>query len=525
MDGYNLMMKKYLPLTLILLFVVDAGSSAFAQFAHDFRHRMEIPEILNVHSSETHLYVLSESEGLVVFRAHGDSPKWLYSSTGMQQRGHIMDSDIRFAYIYGDNRRLTVVEPTSVLGVYSATVLPARPLAVERISNNLYVALGSNGFGKINLETPEAVDGDIEYPFEDIFGGSRVQSLASDRNRTLYALSNDNQIDIFSLSSDPEREDQLEHIERVETERRIEKIFITDQELIGADRSGNIYLINSDGRMRQTAQVNSTVDKIDIWNNHLVVRTSDYKLWIGEFGNSLREWKSDTNAGNYFTVTEDKLWVSEFNQISPVVLTSGEEGRSDQSGTGEFALQPIEDITLPFPRALILPIKLENGYSPGEVTFSYSASFNNAKIRGNTFYWQPSATQTGRQRVTVTATNRSGQNASREFMIDLRPFNAPPRFSSARPITVPVSEQFEYQIDAIDPDGMDQELIRYLGVDLPSGARINEKSGRFTWTPNIRQVGEHTFQVIATDQFGAAASQDFEIRVVEIEESNSDQEF
>jgi len=519
------MMKKYLPLTLLLLFLVDAGSSAFAQYAHDFRHRMEIPDILNVHSSETHLYVLSESEGLIVFRAHGDSPQWLYSSTGMQQRGHIMHSDIRFAYIYGDNRRLTVVEPTSVLGVYSSTVLPARPLDVERILNNLYVALGTNGFGKVNLETPEAVDGNVEYPFEEIFKDSRVQSLASDRNRTLYVLSNGNQIDIFSLSSDPDMEDQIEHVEQVETERSIEKIFIADQELIGADRTGNIFLINSDGRMRQTAQVNSAVDKISIWNNHLVVRTSDNKLWIGEFGNSLTEWKSDADAGNYFTVTEDKLWVSEFNQISPVVLTSGDENSSIDNSTGEFALQQIEDVTLPFPRPLILPIKLENGYNPGEVTFSYSASFNNAKIRGNTFYWQPSATQTGRQRVTITATNRAGQNASQEFMIDLRPFNAPPRFSSARPITIPVGEQFEFQIDAIDPDGMDQDLIRYLGVDLPSGARINEKSGRFAWNPNIRQVGEHTFQVIATDQFGAAASQDFEIRVVEIEESNSDQEF
>ncbi len=518
------MMKKYLPLTLLLLFVVDAGSSAFAQFAHDFRHRMEIPEILNVHSSETHLYVLSESEGLIVFRAHEDSPQWLYSSTGMQQRGHIIDSDIRFAYIYGNNRRLTVVEPTSVLGVYSSTVLPARPLAVERISNNLYVALGSDGLGKINLETPEAVDSDVEYPFEQIFRDNRVQSLASDRNRTLYALSNGNQIDIFSLSSDPDMEDQLEHIERVETERSIEKIFITDQELIGSDREGNIYLIDSNGSMRRTAQVNSTVDKIRVWNDHLIVRTTEGKLWTGEFGDSLTEWKSDSNAGNYFTVTGNQLWVSEFNQISPVVLTSGENDASGRSGQTEFALQPIDNITLPFPRPLILPIKLENSYNPGEVTFSYSSSFNNARIRGNTFYWQPSATQTGRHRVTITATNSAGQNASQEFMIDLRPFNAPPRFSSARPITVPVGEQFEYQIDAIDPDGMDQDLIRYLGVDLPSGARINEKSGRFTWTPNIRQVGSHTFQVIATDQFGAAASQDFEIRVVEIEESNSDQE-
>jgi hypothetical protein len=524
MDGYSLMMKKFLPLTFLLLFILDAGTAVFAQWAHDFRHRMEIPEIINVHSSETHLYILSESEGLIVFRTHEDSLQWLYSSTGMQQRGNYIESDIRFAYIYGSNRRLTIVEPTSVLGVYSSTVLPASPKSVERVANNLYIALGNTGLGKISLETPESVDASVEYPFENILNGNDVQSLASDRNRTLYVLSNGNQIDIFSLSSDEDEEGNLEHNESVETERNIEKLFITDDELIGTDRSGNIFLINSDGRMRQTARTNSAVDKLEIWNNHLVVRTVDGNLWMGEFGSELTEWKSDSDAGNYFTVTEEQLWVSEFNQISPVVLTSGDNSGSNRSSASGLALRPIEDITLPFPRPLILPIKLESSYEPGEVSFSYNASFNNASIRGKTFYWQPSATQTGRHRVTITATNSSGQSDSEEFMIDLRPFNAPPRFSSVRPISIPVNESFEYKIDAIDPDGMNQDLIRYLGVDLPDGARINEKNGRFTWTPNIRQVGSHTFQVIATDQFGAAASQDFEIRVVEIEESNSDQE-
>jgi hypothetical protein len=35
-------------------------------------------------------------------------------------------------------------------------------------------------------------------------------------------------------------------------------------------------------------------------------------------------------------------------------------------------------------------------------------------------------------------------------------------------------------------------------------------------------VGEHQFQVIATDQYGAAASQNFTINVVEISEEDPD---
>jgi hypothetical protein len=101
------------------------------------------------------------------------------------------------------------------------------------------------------------------------------------------------------------------------------------------------------------------------------------------------------------------------------------------------------------------------------------------------------------------------------FSVDVRPFNSPPRFTPLQPVTINVDEEFTLEINAIDPDGMDPDLIRYLGVDMPDGASLNEKTGEFKWTPNIRQVGEFEFQVIATDQFGAAASRDIEIRVIE----------
>jgi len=79
-------------------------------------------------------------------------------------------------------------------------------------------------------------------------------------------------------------------------------------------------------------------------------------------------------------------------------------------------------------------------------------------------------------------------------------------------------------ISAIDPDGINQSLIRYLGVDMPDGAQINETTGRFRWNPDERQVGEHTFRVIATDQYGAAASQDYTINVVELSAQTGEEE-
>jgi len=512
-----------LPVFTTLIFLISL-STAFAQWSQDFRKQMEIPNIINIESSDSHFYVLSESEGLVVFRAHPDSLQWLYTSTGMQQRGNILQSDIRFAYLYGNNRRLTVIEPTSVLGVYSSTVLPQQPRATMRVGNNLYIALGTGGLGKLSLESPESVDSDITFIDRDRFTNRAVNDLTTDRNQILYVLSENNYIDIYTIR--PEDEQAIvEHDERVQIDRTTQRIFLTQNELIGSSRDGTIFLINSDGRTRTIANVENPVNKLRIWNDQLVVHTENNNLWIGPFQESLVRWKSNARAGNYFTVTENQLWVSEFNNLSPVVKREATADREAAGrGDGTIQLKEISDVIIPFPRPLILPIELEYSVD-ASVSFSYEAPFNNARIRGKSFYWQPSATQTGRHRVEIIANSDDGQTHSRQFNIDVRPFNAPPRFTPSRPVTIPIGESFQFDIKAVDPDGKNQDLIRYLGVDMPNGAQLNEKTGRFIWNPNIRQVGTHRFQVVATDQYGAAASQNFEITVVELtEEAEIEQE-
>ena len=140
-------------------------------------------------ASPTHLYVLSEQEGLVVFRTYSDSLQWLYTSRGMQRRGDHMMSDIRFSYLFGDSRHMTVLEPTSVLGVYSSTVLPAQPNAVSRLKNNLYVALGEDGLGKLSLATPETVDSEVKFNAENEIGGAVVlDARSSSISNQLFVL-------------------------------------------------------------------------------------------------------------------------------------------------------------------------------------------------------------------------------------------------------------------------------------------------------------------------------------------------
>ncbi len=475
---------------------------------------MEINSIKTVESSPAHMYILSDQEGLVVFRTSSDTLQYLYASEGMERRGDRIQADVRFAYLYGDSQRLTVVEPTSVHGVYSSTNLPATPLSVQRLGNHIFIAMGPAGLGRLSLENPETVDSDPDILFESDIEGQQVIDLASDLGSRLYALTDERQLLLV------DRVDADENIELnriVELDRNTSRIFLTSDELIGTDQDGEIFLINADGQTSRIASVDDPVQNLRIWQNKLVVRTQNNRLWIGEFGDQPELWKDNDDAGNFFAIANENLWIAEYNQITPVVETGTTPDEQEElSGAEERPeIRPLENITIPFPRPVIIPLELASNHNPSEIDFSYRSNVQNASIRGQSLYWQPSSNQIGRTEFTIAATTSSGISDTVSFTVDVRPFNTPPRFTPVRPVTINVNEEFELEFNAVDPDGLDPELIRYLGVDLPDGAELEERTGEFSWTPNIRQVGEYRFQVIATDQFGAATSKDVTINVIE----------
>ena len=507
--------------TLLVFFALNATLTA--QYVHDITREMEVPGIVDLESSETHLYVLSESEGLVVYRAYPDSLQWLYTSTGMQRRGNTLHADIRFAYLYGNSRRLTVIEPTSVLGVYSSTVLPDVPIATRRIGNNLYIALQTGELVSVGLQTPESVDTDPIPVDPDRFVDRVVNDLVTDENRYLYVLSDNRFIDIYRFDA---TEEQLVLEDDVELDQPLEKIFFAGNELIGSSDDGDIFLIDSNGNTRLQNNIGQPLGDLAFWGDEAVVRTIQGQLWAGRMGGDLTPWKTNQGAGNHFAINKTRLFVTEFNSIFPVNRSpdEGETQNSETMADVPFSIEPIETVTLPFPKPLILPVNIL-GY-PGnnsDVTLSVESPINGIQIRGSSLFWQPGASDTGRHTITVTATTPDGRNSQVSFTVDVKPFNSPPRFTPSREQSLPAGERFELQITAFDPDGTHPDLIRYLGVDLPSGASLNEQTGLFVWEPNVRQVGSHTFRVIATDQFGAAASQDYTMQVMEITDPEVDE--
>src|SRR5699024_7801716 len=146
---------------------------------------------------------------MAVLRARPDSVEWLYSSTGMQRRGSKVVADIRFAYLFGNDKRLTVLEPTSVIGVYASTQLPAVPLDAQRIGRDLFIALGSGGLAKMPLESSSSSTTEAITDILPQLEGRNIFSLDGIDNR-LFVLTADNELLRFDYDGE-----QLEFLQPV----------------------------------------------------------------------------------------------------------------------------------------------------------------------------------------------------------------------------------------------------------------------------------------------------------------------
>ncbi|MCC5925099.1 MAG: putative Ig domain-containing protein [Bacteroidetes bacterium] len=493
-------MKLFL-LVFFALGVIQHSSVAQQRLVTDFSSTMQIPDIVNMKASATHLYVLSESEGLIVFRTNTDTLQWILTSEGMTTRGTQLHADIRFAYLFGAGNRLTVLEPTSLLGVYSSTFLQSPPLAVARSGTDLFVAMGEQGIGQLSLATPAAFDN--EPVMLDTHG---VEIIALKRTPTqLVAMGAERELQFWDIDGD-----QIRLGDQVQLDRDANRLHIINDVLFVSDDDGTIFEVRSTGQTIPFTAIGEGIDTIQTWGDQILVRTVAGRLIGVESDGSIHVLRDDTAAGNFFALAQRNLWVSNYSEVAKNSFVSTRATTGQTNGT--FRLTPVENIVVPFPRPVIFSLNVE-GASPGSVRFQLQSEVSSAEIRGNGFFLQPASSEIGVNRFVVTATNTDGITQSTTFTVDVRAFNAPPRFNPIRPMSVVVGENFQLPIRAVDPDGIDRELIRYHGVDLPDGAIISERTGMFTWTPDRRQVGNHQFQVIATDQFGAATSQNVSITV------------
>ncbi len=501
---------KYIQTNLVLLLLLTLTSSTFAQveLSQDFSQLMEIPEITTMSASESHLYVMSDLEGLAVFRLTPEKVQWLYTSAGMQQRGTKILTDVRFAYLFGDSNRLTILEPTNVLGVYSATMLPSTPRSVARLKNDLYIALGDLGLGMLSLKSPESVDSVVVYPFKEELGDESILDVkASQTGQQLFVLSDQKKLYVFAASDAGLRLNRT-----VELRSSITQLFSTTKQLYGVNSSGDVFEIRTRGLGLKITTIDEPISDVLDWNGTLFIRAKSGRTWY--YNNLLFPYKQDILNRNFITSNSQTLWIAENNKISTVLIPDSVS--TDEEITTDLVIQEIPDRVLTYPNQLIQPFIINKSQPITEVEFSVRSDLSNYKVRGQSLYWRPGPEDMGNHSFTVFVNRTDGQSDSTQFNVDVRSFNSPPRFSPVRPISIGVDEAYELDFLATDPESLSSNLVRYIGVDLPDGSTLNEDTGKFTWTPSAQQAGKNIFKIIATDQLGAASTVDVTITVLEI---------
>jgi len=498
--------------TIILLLLNGAAAIAQPTLQSDYSYSLEIPSITAMESSAAHMYVLSEAEGMAVFRTHRDSLQWLYTSAGMQQRGTTLRADIRFAYLFGTSHRLTVLEPTSVMGAFSSTTLPQPPLDVQRLNDNLYVALGTSGLGKLSLQSPEGLDSPVQNVASTRLANKNIIDLVT-TDEYFLALANDQTLFYF----DKNRSD-ISLRNSVSLANDINRLFWVNQTLLGGNNEGGIFEISPEGETSELGRIGEPVNAMAQWKDWLIIKGNSGRLWTSYQSTEPTLWKQNGDAGNFFTISKGQLWLAEYNRISRIREGTGnskEINRDAPVSSADFEIKAISDQILPYPNPLLIPLKLKTDYPVQNVEFNIQTDADEAVIRGQSLYWQPPSRNAGTYSFKIIASTAGGRTSATSFTVDVRPFNAPPRFTPLRTISIPVGRTFNLPVKAMDPDSDTKSLIRYLGVNLPNGASIDEQTGEFDWTPTERQIGKNSFRVIATDKYGAASSVDVTIRVIE----------
>lgn len=509
--------KAILLLLICFLFVQKNVAQTPVLVEKDLSYHMRIPDINQLSSSILHVYALSEQEGLIVFRSHKDSLQWLFTLDDVSERGNTLQSDIRFAYLYGGSSKIHIIEPTNLLGIYSVADLGFETSDVARVNEFLFIVGQNNQFGTLNLISPDSVVNSFKLWDNSEINIGQVKQVES-YDQSLLVLSKTN--DLFVVDR---KDNKWSLTFKMRVNANIESLFLRNKTIYGSSYKGELYTINpSDSTTNLIGVGNTFITSLEPWNGFLITRAENGIVYLFEKGNFV-ELNKKSDSGNFFTVSKGNLWITEYNDFYRLKWLSEPQNnlKLDSSLEVDWKLEPIGDLTLPFPKPMIIHVFTNPSDLKQHLIYTLKSPFNTISQVENNFYWQPSARDIGTHFFTLMASDTYGRTDSSIFKVDVKAFNMPPRFAPFRAVTVPVNEAYSIRFQAQDPDSPYKDLIRYVGLDLPTSAKLNEKTGEFTWTPNLEQVGKVQFRIIATDQFGTSASLDVEMNVLDVKRSGN----
>jgi hypothetical protein len=113
----------------------------------------------------------------------------------------------------------------------------------------------------------------------------------------------------------------------------------------------------------------------------------------------------------------------------------------------------------------------------------------------HTMHWTPTVKHAGIHRLMI-AVSDGALEATDVFTLTVTVVNQPPVLAPLGPFTTRANHRLRFQLVASDPDG---DLPIYGAVNLPRGAVLDSRNGKFFWKPKMDQKGTHTVTFTASD--------------------------
>jgi len=126
--------------------------------------------------------------------------------------------------------------------------------------------------------------------------------------------------------------------------------------------------------------------------------------------------------------------------------------------------------------------------------------------------WAPDTSQLGEHAFVIEVHDEWGGRAIQSFSVYVNDpaINSPPEITSTPLVRTIIGNLYNYQVEAVDPDGDELEYSLAIG---PGGATIDLVNGLVTWVPDVSQLGLNQFEIHVSDGNGGLAWQRFEVLV------------
>lgn len=488
--------------------------------SQNLTQKLNFPDLDEMQFTPFHAYFCMKDGSIALYRFREDGLTYLFTNEYVANRGKLVHSDIRFAYLLNEQNEITILDPNSLLLVTQRIALDFEPLKLFRQGN--WLMIFSSNFVQIH---PISASDQTEV---------KRLSIPTEIVADKFIQSSSNSADLFVLSNSNELLELIwQQGDSMYTVRSVQQLAEEPVSKLLAHKEGSFWFTDQDQKSlfrfdsTKTELIYQFEEEISNFviasddSNKAYVITENENLWSVSLNEPLPAKLLIKSGGLVELVqTKNALWLRKTNRVEYIQnanFAENEEGISiptnEDLGLSKPQFDQFDRVIHPVSEYLIIPMKLKSGWRKPGLYFELNSA-KEASIEDRSFIWKPSLADVGTHEFDISMFSDTGLEDQQKLIVDVRPFNAPPEFLPQRSLTIVAEEQVSLSVRALDPDGADRTLLRYRGRGFSEGMQLQAKEGLILWKPSSAQVGMHEFEIIATDQYGASANKMMQVKVV-----------